>query len=119
MNSLERLIASSDGEPIDRVPVAPRIGHYSAIKAGEPMTKVAWDPELMARVVTQSLERHGYDACGPITDYGLGTESMGSTSVIRDWEQTYVADFPNQMVIFVPNDEPLFLFEANRKHNRQ
>lgn len=94
MNSLERLIASSDGEPIDRVPVAPGIGHYSAIKAGEPMTKVAWDPELMARVVTQSLERHGYDACGPITDYGLGTESMGSTSVIRDWEQTYVADFP-------------------------
>lgn len=93
MNSLERLIASANGEPIDCVPVAPSIGHYAAVKAGEPMTKVAYDPELMARVVIQSLERHGYDACCPITDYGVGTESMGSTPVIRDWEQTYVGEF--------------------------
>lgn len=93
MNSLERLIASGKGEPLDCVPVAPGIGHYAAIKAGEPMTKVAYDPECMARVVIQSLQRHGYDSCSPITDYGLGTECMGSTVVIRDWEQTFVADF--------------------------
>ncbi len=93
MNSLERLIASSNGEPIDCVPVAPGIGHYAAIKAGQPMTKVAYNPELMAQVVLESLERHGYDGCGPITDYGLGTEDMGSKSLIRDWEQTFVVDF--------------------------
>ena len=75
------------------VPVAPGIGHYSAFQAREPMSKVALDPELMAGVVLRSLERHGYDACSPITDYGIGTESMGSTAVIRDWEQTFVADF--------------------------
>jgi uroporphyrinogen decarboxylase len=94
MNSLERLIASGNGERLDCVPVAPGINHYAAIKAGQPMTKVAWDPELMASVVIQSLERHGYDGCGPIGDYGHGTESMGSTVAIQDWEQTYVADYP-------------------------
>lgn len=93
MNSLERLIASSQGEPLDCVPVAPGIGHYAAYQARRPMSQVAYDPELMANVVLRSLERHGYDACSPITDYGIGTESMGSTPVIRDWEQTFVADF--------------------------
>jgi uroporphyrinogen decarboxylase len=96
MNSLERLIASGQGLPIDCIPVAPGIGHYAAIKAGQPMTKVAWDPELMAQVVIQSIERHGHDSCGPITDYGHGTESMGSRAVIRDWEQTFVTDFAVQ-----------------------
>jgi len=96
MNGLERLIASGNGEPVDAVPVAPGIGHYAAFQAREPMTKVAFDPELMARVVLRSLERHGHDSCSPITDYGIGTESMGSTPVIRDWEQTFVADFAVQ-----------------------
>ncbi len=93
MNSLERLIASGNGQPLDCVPVAPGIGHYAAIKAGQPMTDVAWNPELMAQVVIRSVERHGHDSCSPITDYGHGTESMGSRVVIRDWEQTYVSDF--------------------------
>jgi len=48
MNSLERLIASGRGQPLDCVPVAPGIGHYAAVKAGQPMTKVTWNPELMA-----------------------------------------------------------------------
>ena len=96
MNGLERLIASGKGEELDCVPVAPGIGHYAAIKAGHPMTKVAFDPELMAKAVIQSVERHGHDSCSPITDYGLGTESMGSRVVIRDWEQTYVADYAVQ-----------------------
>jgi uroporphyrinogen decarboxylase len=96
MNSLERLITSGKGEKLDCVPVAPGIGHYAAIKAGYPMTKVAFDPELMAKAVIQSVERHGHDSCSPITDYGLGTESMGSRVVIRDWEQTYVADYAVQ-----------------------
>jgi uroporphyrinogen decarboxylase len=93
MNSLERLIAAGSGEPIDCIPVAPGIGHYSAYQARQPMTEVAFNPELMADVVLKSLERHGYDSCSPITDYGIGTESMGSTAVVRDWEQTFVADF--------------------------
>lgn len=96
MNSLERLIASGSGKPLDYVPVAPGIGHYAAVKAGRPMTKVAFDPELMAQVVIKSIERHKHDSCSPITDYGLGTESMGSRSVIQDWEQTYVDDFAVQ-----------------------
>ncbi len=93
MNSLERLIASGNGQITDCVPVAPGIGHYAAFQAHEPMTRVAHDPELMARVVLASLERHGYDSCGPITDYALGTESMGSVAVIREWEQTFVGSF--------------------------
>ncbi len=93
MNSLERLIASGKGQPLDCVPVAPGIGHYAAVKARQPMTRVAWDPELMAEVVIRSVQRHGHDSCSPITDYGHGTESMGSRAVIRDWEQTYVADY--------------------------
>jgi uroporphyrinogen decarboxylase len=96
MNSLERLIASGKGEALDCVPVAPGIGHYAAVKAGRPMTQVAWNGELMAEVVLRSLRRHAYDSCSPITDYGLGTESMGSRSVIRDWEQTYVDQFAVQ-----------------------
>jgi uroporphyrinogen decarboxylase len=93
MNSLERLIASGKGQPLDCVPVAPGIGHYAAVKAGQPMTKVAWNPELMAEVVIRSVQRHGHDSCSPITDYGHGTESMGSRAVIRDWEQTYVDNY--------------------------
>lgn len=93
MNALERLIASGNGEEVDRVPVCPGIGHYAAVKTKQPMTKVAFDPQLMAEVVLSSLERHNYDSTGPITDYGLGTESMGSRPVIRDWEQTFVAEF--------------------------
>jgi uroporphyrinogen decarboxylase len=94
MNSLERLIASGEGQFVDCVPVCPGIGHYAAYQARQPMTKVAFDPELMASVVLAALRRHGYDACSPITDYGLGTENMGSQVVIREWEQTYVSDFP-------------------------
>jgi uroporphyrinogen decarboxylase len=93
VNSLERLIAAGNGEPIDSIPVAPGIGHYAAFQARQPMTQVAFDAELMANVVLKSLERHGYDSCSPITDYGIGTESMGSTAIVRDWEQTFVADF--------------------------
>jgi uroporphyrinogen decarboxylase len=93
MNSLERLIASGNGEPLDYVPVVPGIGHYAAIKAGQPMTKVAFNPELMADVVLQSLERHQHDSISPITDYGIGTEDMGSHAAIRDWEQTFVDQF--------------------------
>lgn len=93
MNSLERLIASGKGEKLDFVPVAPGIGHYAAVKAKQPMTKVAFNPELMAEVIIQSVERYQHDSCSPITDYGLGTESMGSRAVIRDWEQTYVDNF--------------------------
>jgi uroporphyrinogen decarboxylase len=96
MNGLERLIASGNGKPTDCVPVAPGVGHYAAYQAREPMTRVAYDPELMARVVLQALEQHDYDACSPITDYGIGTESMGSRSVIRDWEQTFVAEYAVQ-----------------------
>ncbi len=96
MNSLERLIASGNGERLDCVPVAPGIGHYAAIKAGQPMTKVAFNPELMAEVVIRSVKRHKHDSCSPITDYGLGTESMGSRSVIQDFEQTFVTDFSVQ-----------------------
>lgn len=96
MKGLERLIASGKGQSTDCVPVAPGIGHYAAIKAGQPMTRVAFDPELMAKVVIQSLQRHGYDSCSPITDYGIGTESMGSRAVIRDWEQTYVDSYAVQ-----------------------
>lgn len=93
MNGLERLIASGKGEYLDAVPVTPGIGHYAAVKAGKPMTKVAYDPALMAEVIIRSIERHGHDSCSPITDYGLGTESMGSHAVIRDGEQTYVDSF--------------------------
>ncbi len=93
MNGLERLIASGKGEPTDCVPVAPGIGHYAAIKAGIPMTQVARNPELMAKVVLDSLERHQYDSVSPITDYGLGTECMGSKVCIRDWEQIFVCEF--------------------------
>jgi uroporphyrinogen decarboxylase len=96
VNGLERLIASGKGERLDAVPVAPGIGHYAAIKAGQPMTKVAFDPELMAAVVIRSVERHGHDSCSPITDYGLGPESMGSRSVIHDWEQVYVDSYAVQ-----------------------
>jgi uroporphyrinogen decarboxylase len=96
VNSLERLIASGKGEPLDCVPVAPGLGHYCAVKAGQPMTKVAVDPELMARVVMQCVDRHRHDSCGPITDYGLGPESMGSRCAIRDWEQTYVCEYAVQ-----------------------
>lgn len=96
MNSLERLIASGNGEDLDCVPVAPGIGHYAAVIAGKPMTEVAFNPELMAEVVISSVKRHGHDSCSPITDYGLGTENMGSRAVIRDWEQTFVDQFAVQ-----------------------
>jgi len=103
MNSLERLMASSKGQKLDCVPVAPGIGTYAAIKAGQPKTKVAWNPELMADVVIQSIKRHGYDSCSPITDYGLGTESMGSMTIIREWEQSYEGDFAVKSESDVPN----------------
>ncbi len=93
MNSMQRLIASGRGEPLDCVPVSPGISTYCAVKAGQPMTRVAYDPELMADVILQSLDRHGHDSVGAISDYGVVTEAMGSRSVIRDWEQTYVDRF--------------------------
>lgn len=93
MNSLERLLASAKGCPTDNLPVAPGIGCYAAVQAGIPMTKVCHDAQLMTEAVLNSLFRHQYDSCGPITDYGLGTESMGSQVRIGDWEQTSVVQF--------------------------
>jgi uroporphyrinogen decarboxylase len=114
MNSLERLIASGKGEVLDRVPVAPGIGHYAAFSNGQPMTEVAFDPVLMAEVVIRSIERHGHDSCSPITDYGLGTESMGSHCVIREWEQTYVDDF----AVKSPQDVALLKLPDPQKDGR-
>ena len=90
MNSLERHIATLRGEKIDRISVSPIVSHQAAVEAGEPMTKVAYNPELMADVLLRSLNKHGYDSVRPIGDCGLGTECMGSKILVRDWEQTVV-----------------------------
>ena len=93
MNALERHIATLRGEKIDRIPVSPIVSHQAAVEAGEPMTKVAYNPELMADVLLRSLNKHGYDSIRPIGDCGLGTECMGSKAHIRDWEQTAVYEY--------------------------
>lgn len=62
--------------------------------AGEPINKVVFNPALMAEVILRCVERHGHDSCSPITDYGLGTESMGSRVRFGEREQVRVVEFP-------------------------
>ena len=88
-NSVLCVMDISDGLAGD----AHHIAKASHLSIEFDLTSEYFDPELMAKAVIQSVERHDHDSCSPITDYGLGTESMGSRVVIRDWEQTYVANY--------------------------
>ena len=80
MNSLERVKAVLAGQLPDRVPVCLHNFMLAAREAEIPMEEYRSDPEAIARVHLNALERYGHDCIMVDTDTTMLAEAMGATS---------------------------------------
>lgn len=80
MNSLERVQAVIAGQVPDRVPVCLHNFMLAAREAGVPLEKYRSDPEAIANVHLQALEKYGHDCVLIDTDTTMMAEAMGAKS---------------------------------------
>lgn len=78
MNGLERIRATIDFQPVDRVPVIPQIFGHAAVLAGVPLGDYVRDGGLMARCQVEAQRRYRHDAVFAFMDAGVETEAAGS-----------------------------------------
>lgn len=80
MNSLQRVQAVLAGQIPDRVPVCLHNFMLATREAGIPMEKYRADPQAIAQVHLQALEKYGHDCLLIDTDTTLLAEAMGAKS---------------------------------------
>lgn len=80
MNSLERVRAVIAGKIPDRVPVCLHNFMLAAREADVPVEKYRSEPEMIAKVHLQALEKYGHDCLLIDTDTTMMAESMGAKS---------------------------------------
>ncbi|MCJ7502308.1 MAG: uroporphyrinogen decarboxylase family protein [Acidobacteriia bacterium] len=80
MNSLERVRAVLAGQIPDRVPVCLHNFMLAVREAGIPMEEYRRDPEAIARVHLEAVEKYGHDCIMVDTDTTMLAEAMGATS---------------------------------------
>jgi uroporphyrinogen decarboxylase len=85
MNSLERIAAAVNLEPVDRVPVIAQVFGHAARIAGIPLKRYLTSGTELAAAQLAALERYDYDAVFALMDVGVETEAAGSVL-------TYYAD---------------------------
>jgi len=78
MNSIERITATLQGRPVDRVPVIPQVFGHAAVVAGAGLGTYVRDGKVLARCQTEALRRYGYDAVFALMDTSVETEAAGS-----------------------------------------
>lgn len=78
MNSLERIAATLQGRPADRVPVIAQVFGHAAVVNGGTLDKYVRDGSVLARCQIDALRRYGYDAVFALMDTSVETEAAGS-----------------------------------------
>jgi uroporphyrinogen decarboxylase len=78
MNGLERILAATNLDATDRVPVIAQVFGHAALLVGVPLGRYVQDGAMLARCQLEALERYGYDAVFAFMDANVETEAMGS-----------------------------------------
>jgi uroporphyrinogen decarboxylase len=78
MNSLERVTATLQGRPADRVPVIAQVFGHAAAVAGVDLGRYVREGSLLARCQIEALRKYGYDAVFALMDTSVETEAAGS-----------------------------------------
>ncbi len=84
MNSLERIAAAVNLEPVDRVPVIAQVFGHAARIAGIPLKRYLTSGTELAAAQLAALERYDYDAVFALMDVGVETEAAGSVLTYYD-----------------------------------
>lgn len=91
MNSLQRIQTVIEGRLPDLVPVCLHNFLSAASEAGIPMEQYRIDPEAMARVYLQAVEKYGYDCIMVDPDTTLLAEAMGAKSDCTPGEPGHIS----------------------------
>ena len=78
MNSVDRITATLQGSPADRVPVIAQVFGHAAILAGVSLGSYVRDGALLARCQIEALRYYKYDAVFALMDTSVETEATGS-----------------------------------------
>ncbi len=98
MRSLDRIRATIDFKPADRLPVIAQVFAHTAVIAGKTILEYVSSGFQMAECQIKALERYGYDAIFAVMDVNIETEALGSRLVYRPNDYPYVQShaFTNQ-----------------------
>lgn len=92
MKSIERIQATVNFEPADRVPVIAQVFGHTAVLAGKTIRDYVTSGSELADCQLRALERYGYDAVFAVMDVNVETEALGSGLVYRSNDYPYVRD---------------------------
>lgn len=81
MNSLERLFATLQGQPVDRVPVLAVTGAWGGLELGVPMARLYREPDLWVQAQLAIHQRHGLDMVLAPFDFSTIAEAWGGQVV--------------------------------------
>jgi uroporphyrinogen decarboxylase len=92
MKSIERVQATVNFEPVDRLPVIAQVFGHTAVIAGMTIRDYVTSGSRLADCQIKALERYGYDAVFAVMDVNIETEALGSRLVYRSHDYPYVQD---------------------------
>lgn len=78
MTSVERVTATLQGKPADRVPVIAQVFGHAAVTAGVSLGDYLRDGSVLARCQVDALRKYRYDAVFALMDTSVETEAAGS-----------------------------------------
>ncbi|MGO9568061.1 MAG: uroporphyrinogen decarboxylase family protein [Desulfomonilaceae bacterium] len=83
MNSVERIKATVNFQPSDRVPVIAQVFGHAATVPGVALGEYVRSGKLLARCQIQALKQYDYDAVFALMDTSVETEAVGSVLTYR------------------------------------
>lgn len=87
MNSLERILAATRFEAVDRPPLVPQLFGHAAVNAGLSLRAYLHDGAALACAQLAERERYGTDAVFGFMDFGVEAEALGAG--LRFYEDRY------------------------------
>lgn len=82
MNALERLVATMEGKPVDRIPVFCNLLDQGFKELGVPARQYFADGELVAKAQLKLREKYGYDNVWALFYVGREAELLGCRNMI-------------------------------------
>ncbi len=90
MKSIERVLATVDFQPADRMPVIPQVFGHTALIAGKTIREYVLSGRELADCQLKALKRYGYDCIFAVMDVNIETEALGSKLVYSSDDYPYV-----------------------------
>ena len=78
MNSLQRILAATRMEAVDRPPLVPQLFGHAAVSAGLTLREYLQDGAALARAQLLERARYGTDAVFSFMDFGVEAEALGA-----------------------------------------